>query len=74
MMGFGPPLTQAELVADGTEVRAESSLGPRQIRTILDFLRGELEARERRTRARDPTPAPNEPPAGEAATEPSEMR
>jgi len=60
MMGFGPALTSIEFVVDELEVRAEVSLGPRQIRTILDFLRSELEgqARRRRDRERRSTMAP----------------
>jgi len=65
MLGFASPLRSTELVADDTELRAEASLGPRQIRTILDYLRGELEARDRRLRRRSqPTPVAPEPAMG----------
>ncbi len=66
MLGFHRPLTQLEIAAEELEVHAETSLGPRQIRTVLDYLRGELESRERRRqqrlrRAAPPAPTPSSP-------------
>ncbi len=67
MLGFHRPLTDLAIEAEEMDVHAETALGPRQIRTVLDYLRGELEARERRRREREAAQSPPPPPIPQQA-------
>lgn len=67
VLGFSSVLSGMELTVEGPQVRARTTVTRGQLRLGLDFIRGQLRAqareRERRLRARDPSPpdAPRAP-------------